>query len=132
IHCDSDRPVATSVNQCLLRGEVIAPANSGLVWHDNVAYVFPGKQNIHVTHGPQNGRWSEIGVGSSQPLTEQAFNLWIEHGTRISSGSYTYFVLPGTSASAAQQAANEFPVKVLSNTPELQAVQHQKLKLLGI
>ena len=132
IDCDSDRPVATSVNQCLLRGEVVTPPNSSLVWHDDVAYVFPEKQNIHVTHGPQTGRWLDIGVGSAQPLTEQVFNLWIEHGTRVLGGSYTYFVLPGTPASALQQRAKEFRVDVLRNTPELQGVRHQKSKLLGL
>jgi chondroitin AC lyase len=132
ISCDSDRPVVTSVNQCLLRGRVVEAPGANFVWHDGVAYLFPAGQKFRVTHGAQTGRWSDIGVGSDKPVTEQVFSLWLDHGARPRGAAYVYVVMPGVSAEEAARRAKNSGVEVLSNDPTLQAVRVPKLGLVGV
>lgn len=127
ISCDSDRPVVTSLNQCLLRGNVSGSPEAGFAWHDGFAYVFAGKQNLRLTHGQQTGKWSDIGVGPDRPVAEDVFSLWIEHGARPKNGTYGYFVFAGDETAA--RRSQDPVVDILSNTPELQAVRHRALKL---
>jgi chondroitin AC lyase len=132
IQCDSDRPVVTAVNQCLLRGDVIAPANANYVWHDQFAYIFPDRDKFKLTHGPQTGRWSDIGTGSDESVMENVFNLWLDHGARPANAAYAYLVLAGVSAAEAARLARGPELEILRNTPALQAVRHKRLALTGI
>jgi chondroitin AC lyase len=132
INCDSDRTVVTSVNQCLLRGPVVQEPGADFVWHDGVAYIFPARQKFLLTHGAQTGRWSDIGVGSDKPVTEQVFSLWVDHGVRPGDVSYVYVVMPGASVAEAARRAKNTGVEVLSNTSTLQAVRIPKLGLIGV
>ena len=132
ISCDSDRPVVTSVNQCLLRGRVVEAPGANFVWHEEVAYLFPAGQKFLLTHGAQTGRWSDIGVGSDKPVTEQVFSLWLDHGARPGGAAYAYVVMPGVSAEEAARRAKNSGVEVLSNNPTLQAVRVPKLGLVGV
>jgi len=129
IDCDSSRPVVTSLNQCLQRGEVSGSPEAGAVWHDGLAYVFPGKQNLRLTHGEQTGKWSDIGVGPDRPVSENVFRLWIEHGARPQNATYAYFVFAGGEPAAAARLSKDSGLAILSNSPELQAVRHHALKL---
>ena len=76
IVCPTGNPVLTSVNQCLLAGNVaasdraqpLAPgeyALDGVRWveHDSVTYAFPASTPVRVKVGPQTGSWSEISPG---------------------------------------------------------------------
>lgn len=140
IHDTSSNEVATTVNQCLLNGEVTTPRGkmmgnvdlSGFPWvrHDGVTYLFPTPMNLRATIGPQTGKWSDIGPGSNQPVAKNVFNLWIEHGKQPLEGSYAYIVRPADTAPPTPEAATN--IKILSNTPDLQAVQHTGLKIMGV
>lgn len=132
ITCDSDRPVVTSVNQCLLRGRVVEAPGANFVWHDGVAYLLPAGQKFRVTHGAQTGRWSDIGVGSDKPVTEQVFSLWLDHGARPGDAEYVYVVIPGLSKAVAARRARDTGVEILSNGAALQAVSAPKLGLVGV
>ncbi len=132
-------PVATSVNQCLLRGEVTTPNGtatgaadlSGLNWvrHDGVNYLFPDQTNLRATIGPQSGKWSEIGP-LKETVTTNVFSLWIDHGARPTGATYAYIVRPVDSGPPAPDAASN--IEILSNTSDLQAVRQTKLKLIGV
>jgi chondroitin AC lyase len=131
ITCDSEHPVATSVNQCLLSGKVA----EGDTWlhHANVGYVFPaGRANVKLSAGPQEGRWSDIGTGSKDLVRKDVFNLWIDHGVGPKDAAYVYEVIPLASAGQTAERAKSSPVQVLSNTADLQAVYHAKLDLLAV
>jgi chondroitin AC lyase len=142
ITCASTNPVCTSVNQCLRSGDVSAAgwtlplANGehtmdGVRWveHDSVVYSFPANTRLKLKLGLQTGRWSEIGPSGTAPISKEVFNLWIDHGPNVDGGVYQYTVLPGARGAQAGRALHQ--VKVVSNTPELQAVQHEDLKLLA-
>ncbi len=45
---------------------------------------------------------------------------------------YAWIVVPGTDAASAAAYSKKAPVKILSNTAELQAVQHTGLHRTGI
>jgi chondroitin AC lyase len=122
INCDSDNPVVTSINQCLLHGD--ASKSDQSVSHDGLTYVIPAPQKWQLTSGAQTGKWSDLGTGSSDALTMNVFNLSIDHGPHPKDATYSYFVFAGEDDSG--------DIKVLSNSPTLQAVKNTKVKLLGI
>ena len=124
INCDSDREVVTTLNQCLLRGDV--RETSETVIHDEVGYDIAAGPGRRLFHGPQTGRWSDIGVGSDQPLTQQIFRLWLEHGVRPKNAGYAYVVYPV----AARLTKSPAP-RVLANTSEVQAAYVPSSKLTG-
>jgi chondroitin AC lyase len=143
---DSEHSVATDVNQPLLRGDVLTSEASGPVagvhsydaahraWveHDHVGYVFAPHTKIDLSAGPQTGAWADIGTGSSNPVTEQVFNLWIDHGTAPQDAGYEYFVLPGATAEDTARFAKRSDLDVLANTASVQSVYSRSLKLAEI
>jgi chondroitin AC lyase len=143
---DTEHSVATDVNQPLHQGAVLTGEASGpvtgaqsydaahRVWveHDHVGYVFAPHTRIDLSAGPQTGAWADIGTGSSEPVTEQVFNLWIDHGTAPKDASYEYFVLPGASADDTARFAKHADLDVLANTATVQAVYSRSLKLAEI
>jgi chondroitin AC lyase len=143
IACPTGNPVLTSVNQCLLSGNVAASdraqplargeyALDGVRWveHDSVTYAFPAGTPLRLKVGPQTGSWEAISPGSPAPITRDVFSLWIDHGKNPSGGSYEYVVLPGCKGADAQAELGR--VQVLSNTPALQAMRHNGLNLLEV
>ncbi len=144
IRATSDYLVATTVNQCLLRGEVLVGGGrklepgrhelSGPTWihHDRVAYLLPGPAKVHLHNEVQKGSWREINrERSGDEVTREVFKLWIDHGAKPDGGKYAYIVVPDVSAAAAARLA-EPGVNVVANRPQVQAVWHEKLKMAAI
>jgi chondroitin AC lyase len=132
IRCTSGLPVATSINQCLLRGGAMrAPGDGPWIWHDQIGYALLAPGQLEFSAGPQQGRWSDIGVGKADLLSVPVFSLAIDHGRDPIDATYAYAVLPGITANAmpAWQAAPS--VTVLSNTPALQAAEQRSAGVLG-
>jgi chondroitin AC lyase len=127
---DTEHAVATDVNQTLLKGDV----TSGGSWfyHDHVGYIFAPNTKVKSSAGPQSGAWLEIGTGPSAQVTEQVFNLWIDHGTAPQNASYEYIVTPNVTAADVAKMAAHPDVEVLANTAETQAVYNSALKLAEI
>src|SRR5260370_31463319 len=98
---DPEHDVVTDVNHPLQVGDVFTsqsrhslPAGThaygtgsiAWVYHNHVGYIFGPNARVSLSAGPQTGRWSDIGTGSSQPVTLSVFNLWINHGRSPSDG----------------------------------------------
>lgn len=135
IHADATvtMPIATSVNQCRLRGPVrlndgtttrTATADLGdlntvrWVEHDGVRYVFPQAQQVHGTAGKQTGEWRVVRDTLGNPPGEQAmdiFSLWLDHGTNPNNAGYVYYIEP-------TEAARHTEITVLANSEQMQAV----------
>ena len=139
IQAEKEESVTTSVNQCLLRGEVLVLRNgktSGLterrlssqefqgIWHDGVGYLFAGPQKVVISAGPQTGAWTGIEERSNRkdPVTLQVFNTYINHGARPADGTYAYAVMPGVDQEALAGLGDDPGFDVLANEPEIQAV----------
>ncbi len=118
IACDSERPVVTSVNQCLLRSKPLKHGRS--ISHDGIDYNPIGEATLQMTASPQTGRWSDIGTGDDTRVTLDVLNLWIDHGIKPHDASYAYLV--GVLPDDWSRGGGADRVRILSNTRDLQAV----------
>ncbi len=146
IHSMTRLPVATTINQVLMRSEVQLLQNGKTlqlptgshelnqvkwVHHDRIGYLFPEPAEIRLSNQAEQGRWSDITDQkniSTEIVSEDVFNLWFDHGERPMDANYAYIVVPDVSQSAlAASAGNNRNIDILSNTPDLQAVSHRGL-----
>lgn len=108
-------PIATTINQCLKRGEVLTGADE--VEHDGLRYVLPAPQRWNAVSETRTGNWKTVFDTPSTPkqdVSRDLFTLTIDHGVAPSVQTYAYYVLPSTEP-------HEGRVKILSNTAALQA-----------
>jgi chondroitin AC lyase len=138
--------VATTVNQCLLKGDVIVNTgsqntilkkgehqleNAKWIFHDGVGYLFPKPVEINLSNQEQSGSWFDINKQSDSPKEEvktDVFKLWIDHGNRLSNGSYDYIVVPAVTEQEMSSAVGR-DVEILANSSEIQAVKHTGLQI---
>ncbi|WP_343703573.1 polysaccharide lyase family 8 super-sandwich domain-containing protein [Chitinophaga sp.] len=150
IHADTALPVLTTLNQCLLNKQVAVGANNktttlktgkhalqnvSWVWHDSVAYVFPQPAGVNITNGEATGNWRQIthqAWATTATVREHVFSLWLDHGVQPQNASYAWVAVPNTSTASAAAYSKNMPVKILANTPALQAVQHTGLQRTGV
>ncbi len=149
ITCTTDNPVFTSINQCHLKGDVVVSdgkkqekANKGQrklsnplwVHHDGIGYVFPDtrKNVVFLTNDVQTGsRWSITHrYPDKKKISTDVFSLWLDHGKSPSNACYAYIVAPAVGLEKMKAYAENPPVEVISNTPDLQAVRHKGLKVI--
>ncbi|WP_373494151.1 polysaccharide lyase family 8 super-sandwich domain-containing protein [Aquiflexum sp.] len=141
----SNRPVHTTLNQNLLKGNVTVNSiagqktqNSGdheldgvnWIHSDGAAYLFTEPQKVSLSNGPAKGYWWDISKQSSTPkekVTLDVFKLWLDHGNRPQGETYSYVVLPHVDVEETRGYDLQGSLKVLSNTDHIQAVHHKKL-----
>jgi chondroitin AC lyase len=148
ITADSELRTATTLNQCRLNGPIQISQNRALqtltrvegawshphwIFHDQVTYLFPSPQKVHLSAMSRSGKWRDISDNTQAPtelVTQDVFTLWLDHGARVKNGHYAYYVIPGVSD--AQAVANEVlsAVRILENTSSKQAVLNQQSGLL--
>jgi chondroitin AC lyase len=139
-------PLATTVNQVLMRSEVTVEQD-GLVkklprgnrelnkvnwiYQDKIGYIFPKPTTVHLSNQEEKGRWSDITdqKNISQELVGMdVFKVWFDHGSSPNAGSYEYIVVPGVSEEELMASSgNNRDIEILANTPDLQAVKHHSL-----
>lgn len=134
-----NEPVCTALNQCGLRGAVVAENNlrqrhtlaAGSVhdltaarWvdHDGLRYHFPGSLHVMANLDTTSAGHQDVGRGG-------VFTLWIDHGLKPSGASSVYLVSPSDDGAASHDAA---VVEILANTATVQAVKHRGSGTLGI
>jgi len=141
INSSSDLNVATTLNQCLLRGEVVAMKDNkseiinrgervlekvNWILHDNVGYYFPDASAVNLLNQTAKGTWFSINKQSDSPkdeVTKDVFKLWIDHGNHPENDKYQYIVIPGTDRKAIESYAAANKIEIVSNTSDLQAVR---------
>lgn len=149
IKSPSKLPVATTINQCLLRGEVVwmnghqkSTIEKGerqsdqvkWIFHDGIGYVFPEAQKVNLSNNAQTGSWFKINRQSDSPkeeISKDVFKLWLDHGAQPSDGSYQYIVIPSTTAKEMENEPGR-NIQILSNTSETQAVWHRGLNICQV
>lgn len=138
-------PVVTTVNQCLLRGEVTVKDKTGVrtmpqgnrvldgaqwVYHDGLSYIFPSPVSVSLSDEPAEGSWFRVNRqsdSSKEIVSKDIFKLWLEHGKQPQEATYQYIVKPVKSP---DDIPSRLPVEVLSNTKDLQAVKHPGLGIV--
>lgn len=143
IQSSHEASIVTSINQCLQKGEVWVDgkrfkgqqtlSKPTSIFHDEVGYVIPNKNEIQVKAETQTGNMHRIyGLEKDSVYTSDVFSIWFDHGKSPKNGSYEYIVVPGITQAKFNNYSKNLPVQVLSNTKEIQAVKHTKLKICGI
>lgn len=149
IHSNALQHVVTTVNQCWLNGEVQGSSIKGKfgkgktevfenekqswILHDGIGYVFPNRTKVSLSTINQKGNWYHI--NNSHPKTElsgDVFKLWIDHGVKPDVATYAYIVYPGIKNTEPLANFNKSGIKIISNTPQIQAVANSKLNLLQV
>lgn len=148
INSKANLPVATTVNQVLLRSEVgmmqggtrqSVPKGSrtleNVKWvhHDKIGYIFPQPATVNLSNQTETGSWAAITDQkniSKAPVNEEVFMLWFDHGKKPGGASYQYMVVPDvTEQQLNETSRNNRSIEILSNTPELQAVKNSSLSI---
>jgi chondroitin AC lyase len=133
INGDSKEPIVTTINQCLLRGDIRLQQNGSMqsftaggdaqfphvewVEHDGWRYVFPGGCAAHIEAGPVTGNWNKVFRNPDTPkadVTRNRFTLWLDHGNAPKNAGYACIITPAGETTAAA---------VVVNLPTVQAVQ---------
>lgn len=141
IHASGPGSIFTTLNQCLLQGNVQANQNGttatlprgetdldNVSWllHDQVGYVFPTPTRVHVKNDSQTGNWQLINHSYSNAVVNlDVFLAGLDHGVKPANASYAYYVLPGTDEAATADFTKNNPVTILSNTADIQAARHK-------
>jgi len=138
-------PVVTTINQCLLKGDVTVNSdkmtfmikkgerlieNVNWIFHDGVGYLFPKPSKINVSNQTQTGSWWDINKQTDTPketVNLDIFKLWIDHGKQLVGTDYEYIVVPATTVEKLAESSQQ--IEILANTPEIQAVKHSGLKI---
>jgi len=137
IKSTANENITTTINQAWLRGEVSSsnkgePNGKGELWaiHDSIGYIFPQGGDLEISSKAQSGSWHRINhFQSKTELKHKVFKIWLNHGKNPQNARYQYIVVPGVDA-AGLKKYNRAKIQVLSNTDELQAVEHTTLNML--
>jgi chondroitin AC lyase len=144
-------PVVTTIDQVLMRSEVIISQNGIIeilsegnrelddikwVYHDKVGYIFPEPSTVNISNQIQKGRWSDITDQkniSDKIVSEKVFMMCFNHGNQPQNASYHYIVVPNvTERKLNETSDSNRNIVILSNTSEIQAVKHTKLEISQI
>lgn len=149
IQSESKLSVATTINQVLLKGDVAIMQDGNIsvlpngnrvaekvkwIHHDRIGYIFPEPAKINVSNQTETGSWAAITDQkniSKDPVNEQVFKLWFDHGPRPTKAGYQYIVVPDIDQNKLMETSqNNRSIKILSNTDTVQAVWNGKLNMV--
>ena len=142
----ADQHVLTSVNQCLLRTPVIAQIGKSQttlepgrhtdrrfrwVHHDRIAYVFPEPADLTVAAQSQTGSRDDVNKyhRNAPEASRKVFSLWLDHGVTPNNDHYAYAIVPNVTPGQLTDYLESWPIEIIANEPNLQAVRHQTLRL---
>ncbi|GCB33965.1 polysaccharide lyase family 8 super-sandwich domain-containing protein [Bacteroides faecalis] len=141
INSKAPEEVFTTVNQCFFTGSMTVNDgskewkyksgqemnNPKWVYHDRIGYLFLDETKRNVCSRIQTGAWNEIDLsGSSERLSGDIFNLWVDHGTKASDGHYAYMLVPDCTLKNFRSFVKKHTYEIISNTSFLQAVRLKK------
>ena len=97
-------------------------------------YLFPDGADLSALREARRGSWRSINIGGDTggdetEVLRHYLTLWLDHGVSPTRQSYAYVLLPGATAAETAAADRSRPVRVLANSPEVQAVQVPALGL---
>lgn len=148
IKSENENEINTTLNQCLLVGDVMIGnaskdinsigkgmhlfPNTSWIQHNDVGYYFPKATTVNLFNDAQSGSWYSI--NNSQPKdieTKDIFKLWLNHGQKPNKATYEYILLPNIDVSQLKEYTSD-NIYILANNDKNQAVYHKDLDILGI
>ena len=150
IQSSNPSPIHTTVNQCLLNGDVTVLTedasseeivsygsmhnyqNLRCVNHDSISYYFPEDRHIYLRNAVQQGNMNHIASYNPDTTTikKDVFKLGVDHGRNPQKGSYLYYIVP--SVASASATSKKIDKLQLINNDTIQAVYNRSLNQLGI
>lgn len=146
IYSESEYPVATTLNQCLLNGNVVVKEGTrqhsldknehhlkqvSWIHHDGIAYLFRSPVDVSIRNKQYSGYWNDIAksawTNKESEVKKELFTVWIDHGKKPDNVSYEYIVAPGLDLKKADQYLKSVNIQTLSNSSRMQAVYHPGL-----
>lgn len=146
ISSDKPYPVASTVDQVLLRGPIqvrqqgasarqLAEGEhnlSNLEWlyHDGVGYWFPEGPSLTVKNQTERGTWASITDQknvSTEEIQKKVLTAYFDHGVQPKEEGYAYVVAPRINPEELA-ALPQSGLRILANSKELQAVHHPGLE----
>jgi len=101
-----------------------------------VGYYLPEPTALNLLREDRTGSWAEIdsfGIyKDADPVTKSYLTLWLDHGRNPVNATYAYVLLPGKSAEQVREYAAGPNMKILSNTPQVQAVRAAREGAIGL
>ncbi len=146
INATTEFPVATTLNQVFLRGEVLVSINGkaesgrGLkptdrpdwILHDNTGYFFPKSGSLRMENKMLEGSWNKV-AKRYRPIivTDEIFKLWFDHGPNPTNASYEYVLVPKADKEKMNKLKEQSDLKIL-NTVDIQSVELTDKSMAGI
>lgn len=146
IASDKPHPVATTVDQVLLRGPIRVRQEGAAVrqlpegehelenlewlYHDGVGYWFPDEPTLIVKNQIETGSWADITDQkniSTKEIRKKVLTAYFDHGIRPEEAGYAYVVAPRTSFEELASLPRS-GLEILANNRRLQAVHHPGLE----
>jgi chondroitin AC lyase len=161
IESTSRFPVATTLNQCLLEGEVTIRDHRGerilekgdhelhhlqWIYHNGVGYLLPEPSTVHLSNKKGTGSWWQISRQwdtSKDSVEKDVFKVWIDHGARpqgrrgglvnepMIARDVTYQYVVIPSVTL-EQMSGKPDIEVLVNNRWIQGVKHKQLGLIQV
>ncbi|WP_127585455.1 polysaccharide lyase family 8 super-sandwich domain-containing protein [Paenibacillus koleovorans] len=110
---------------------------AGNVAGSDIGYYFPTAPSVKGLRESRTDQWSSVDLYYSGPdyttnYTRNYMNLWLDHGTNPTNGSYSYVLLPGMSSAQVDAYAASPDITVIENSGDAQAVKENNLGILGV
>ena len=150
ITSESKYPVTTTLNQCLLNGDVVVMKgneklkstpgekvvkNVSWVFHDGIGYLFPQPVDVNIFNNAASGSWYMVNHqshSSKEVIKKDVFKLWIDHGKQPQKTKCQYMVVPAITVQEMDSQNMNQLVEILSNTIEIQAVKCVNLNVCQV
>ncbi len=132
-------PVVTSINQCLMKGDVHigtweGPEKflytdrlfGGLPWvhHDGIGYLLMQQMAVDVRKEPQWGAWRDInGNMSEDRVMRDVFSVWIDHGFGPQDAHYAYAVAMNVDVHETAALSMSPPFTIRENSTDIQVIR---------
>lgn len=142
----ASEPINTTINQSLLKGDVVVKsndaesvlsmsshsiANTSWVYHNKVGYFFPQSTNLKISNKTESGNWKAINSSySDEAVNADVFKMWIDHDTQPIDSKYEYIIVPGKTLEEVRgyEPSN---IQVLVNSDSLQVVRNVSQNILS-
>ncbi len=138
INGDSPEGIATTLNQCLYRGQAWVQQGgnetdfTGLknaddvqieaVEHDGWRYDLLESAVVRINAGPVTGNWKKVFDNPETPkkdVTQNVFTAWIDHGKSAKDATYAYAVHPVGTGLTAKLVENSSSLQVVKFDPDV-------------
>lgn len=130
------RPVVTTLNQTLARSPVTSAPDATWLHHDGLLYATLDGATLKHESSTRESSWRAIHQNlSAAPIRADLFSAWIDHGNGPRDAAYAYLVAPvaetETNIDADSVATRRAEIRILANTPHVQAVAHASSRVAG-